>query len=69
MKKNDLYWLERHAKDNGLRLERYSPGDGMTRYQFYRNGTLLFVGLGFSEARIALNAYLVGLYHGRENKE
>lgn len=62
MRRGDLQWLIDNTKAKGIELHRYGPGDGVTRYQFYRNGHMLFSACGFQNARDLWKAYLVGLW-------
>lgn len=60
--------LERSARESGLYVATYSPGDGVTRYRFIKsrkpvsyfqqNG--LYTALGLSEAETWLGGYRRG---------
>lgn len=34
-KKTEFNKLSEYARDNGLHVSKYSPGDGVTRYRFF----------------------------------
>jgi len=61
--------LERDAREMGLYVGIYSPGDGVTRYRFFKSKkpvsyfqmTGLYTALGLSEAE----AWLAGYRRGR----
>lgn len=54
------------ARRYGIHVETYSPGDGKTRYRFFRSrkpvdyfgGTALYTALGLSEAEAWLAGYM-----------
>ena len=56
--------LERKAREAGLYVDSYSPGDGVTRYRFfgkpmdYFAGRGLFTALGKKEAETWLDGYV-----------
>ena len=56
--------LERKAREAGLYVDSYSPGDGVTRYRFfgkpmdYFAGGGLFTALGKKEAETWLEGYV-----------
>jgi len=53
------------AEDNGLYVDTYSPGDGMTRYRFFKNPgndyfgpeNGIYTALGLAEARVFVRAW------------
>jgi len=53
------------AKDHGLYISTYSPGDGLTRYRFFTNadddyfgpGNGIYTALGLAEARTFVRSW------------
>ena len=60
--------MERLAREAGLYVATYSPGDGVTRYRFFKGkkpksyfeATGLYTALGISEAEAWLEGYRRG---------
>ncbi|KKL74975.1 hypothetical protein LCGC14_2059490 [marine sediment metagenome] len=57
--------LSEVAKDNGLHVRTWSPGDGITRYRFFTDGNNdyfgpdngIYTALGLAEARTFVRAW------------
>lgn len=69
MKKRQLQ-LKESAKSLGIRVHTYSPGDGVTRYRFFRywsdvdsyfSGPGIYTALGIREAETFLDGFSAGL--------
>ena len=61
--------LETRARQVGVNVDTYSPGDGVTRYRFFINGEKdyfeaggVYTALGFKEAETWLAGYCTAYY-------
>jgi hypothetical protein len=66
--------LEEIGLDWGLYMDHYSPGDGVTRYRFFRepadyfDGNGLHTALGLAEAEAYVRGYIAGVIGERDKK-